>query len=56
MSAIQIRSKAVLGTHKIIGIASCGSVAHLGHFLDVFHSLGNNVGGDLDVKNKVSVL
>jgi len=56
MPAIEVRSKAVLGTHEIIGVASCSGVAHLGHFLDTVHTLGNNMGGDLDVENKVAVL
>jgi len=56
MPAIEVRSEAVLGTHEIIRVASCGGVAHLGHFLDVVHPLGNNMGGDLDVENEVTVL
>ena len=43
-------------THEIVRVASCGSVAHLGHFLDVVHALWNNMRGDFDVEYKVAVL
>jgi len=56
LSAIEIRSEAVLGTHEIVRVAGCGSVAHLGHFLDVVHALWNNMRGDFDVEYKVAVL
>lgn len=54
--AIEVRPKAVLGAHEIVGVASGGSVTYLGHFFNVVHASRNNVGGDLDVKDKVSVL
>jgi len=56
VSAIEVRSEAVLGTHKIVGVAGCSSVAHLRHFFDVVHALWNDMGGDLDVEHKVAVL
>ena len=56
MPAIEIRSEAKLGTHEIVRVTSRSSVAHLRHFLDVVHALRNDMGGDLDVENKVSVL
>ena len=56
MSAIEIRSEAVFGAHEIVRVASRGSVAHLGHFLYVVHTLGNDMRGDLDVEDKVAVL
>jgi len=56
MPAVEIRSEAVLGAHEVVGIASRSGVAHLSHFLYVFHALGNNMGGDLDVEDEVAVL
>lgn len=56
MSTIEIRSEAILGTHEIVGVASCGSVTHFCHLLDIVHALGNNMRGDLDVEDKVAVL
>ena len=56
MSAIEVGPEAVLGTHKIVRVAGSGSVAHLRHFLDVVHALWNDMGGDLDVEDKVAVL
>ena len=56
MPAIEVRSEAVLGAHKIVGVAGCSSVAHLRHFFDIVHALWNDMGGDLDVEHKVAVL
>lgn len=54
--AIDERSEAVVGAHEVIGIAGCGSVTYLGRFLEVVHATRNDVGGNLDVENKVSFL
>ena len=53
--AVEKRSKAELGAHEIVGVAGCGGVAYLGHFFDVVHTPWNDVGGDFDVKDKISV-
>ena len=56
MSTIEIRPEAILGTHEIVWVAGCGSVAHLCHFFDVVHALWNDMGGNLDVEDEVAVL
>lgn len=56
MPAIKIGSKGVLGTHKIVRVASCGGIADLCHFFDGFHAFWNDMRGNLDVKDKVSIL
>ena len=56
MPTIEIRSEAVLGAHEIVRVAGRSGVAHLRHFLDVVHALRNNMGGDLDVEDEVTVL
>ena len=56
MPAVEIRSKAVLGTHEIVGVAGCSGIADFCHFLHALHTAWNNMRGDLDVEDKVAVL
>lgn len=56
MPAIKVGSKVVLGAHKIVGVASCGGIADLCHFLNIFHASWNDMRGNLDVEDKVSIL
>jgi hypothetical protein len=55
VTLIKIRAKGVLGRHKVIRVASGGSVPHLGHLFDMAHAGGDDRGGDGDIENKIAL-
>jgi hypothetical protein len=56
VSAVEIWSKAALGAHELVRVTSCGSVSCLCHFLDVLHALRDDMRGNLDVEDEITVL
>ena len=49
LTAVEIRTKGILGGHEMVGVAGSGGVAHLGHLLYIRHVLWHDVGGNGDV-------
>lgn len=44
LSSQEVGPKRVARLEKVVGITSCGCIAHLGHFLNILTSSRNDVG------------